>query len=97
MADSPAQSWHIHPKRVAVKQDSPGVTGLSGPTISVVVVVGGKVVVGVGADVVGVDFEPPPPDDDPPPPPPPPEVVVVALGAVVVGEVLPFFMNTTVT
>jgi len=48
------QSWHIHPSRVAKKHDSPGVTGLSGPTMRVVVVVGGSVVVVVGASVVVV-------------------------------------------
>ena len=48
------QSWQVHQNRVASRHDSPGVTGLSGPTISVVVVVGGIVVVVVGAVVVVV-------------------------------------------
>lgn len=72
-----------------MKHDSPGVMGLSGPTMSVVVVVGGTVVVVVGLVVVGAGFGV--------------EAFVVSDdlgGAVVVGDgedVSPFFMNTTVT
>ena len=58
---------------------------MSGPTINVVVVVGGRVVVvvvGLGLAVVVVGLAEPPPE----------VVDVVAAGAV-----LPFFMKTTVT
>jgi hypothetical protein len=80
------QSWHICQNLVASRQAVPGRTSWSGGTMRVVVVVvGGRVVDVVAADLAG--------DDEVAPG----AVVVVVVGAGDGSGVAPFFMKTAVT